>query len=434
MGISQVKLGRKTANSIVRIGIAGFESQSRSALNLFFMQHAKRYALQSIEQADVLILDMEHPGIATVLEQNRSSRPIIAVTATESEFDGLVTLKKPLEGKRLISAIETAQDRFVPGQQTESDSELSAVSSSGEKAFLEYQKRVAAGRQAIDDYQHASTKREELSSKVKKRFELEPKSETSPLKVKATPKKKAQLEADQSNKAASAPTKKAQPSELPKGQKINAKKPQDIKAKLSYQMVYECCGNAPDVNMHEPEQRRRIFFKDDSTLLAVLKEAVVEARSGQTSIEISGLPGTMAYLPGPDCFLFDFSEELMVPLSLTRFGYKELTLKARPDLDVDRPSIGGAKVTTEACDQLLWKVALWTSKGRLNKALDPEQPHRLASELDFERLLPIPHATTISSLWGRHSLSALEVVKVLKINQRYVFSFMSAAHALGVFK
>lgn len=199
-------------------------------------------------------------------------------------------------------------------------------------------------------------------------------------------------------------------------------------------MVYECCGNAPDVNMHEPEQRRRVFFKDSSTLLAALNDAIAEADKTQIPVEIAGLPGTLAYLPGTGHFMFDFSEELLVPLALTRFGYQELSLKNRSDLDSDRPSIAGTKVTMEAWDQLLWKVALWTSKGRLNKVLDPDKPCRLASELDFDRLLAIPHASTISSLWGRHSLSALDVVKVLKINQRYVFSFMSAANALGAFK
>ena len=93
----------------------------------------------------------------------------------------------------------------------------------------------------------------------------------------------------------------------------------------------------------------------------------------------------------------------------------------------------GDNVSRIERDEVIWKLALLTSKGRLKRDIDPEQPYRLNAPLDFARLLVRPHATTISSLWGRHSLSALEVLKVLKIHQRYVFSFMTAAYALGVF-
>lgn len=451
MGISQMKLSRNAANRIIRVGIAGFESQSRTAINLFFMQQGQQYTLVPMEQADVLIVDMEYPAVTPVLEQYRSLRPLVAVTATENTFAGAVTLKKPLEGKRLMKAIGQACKQFEPPQPAGKELPV-AVSNGGEKAFQEYQKRIAAGRQAMEDYQHNSTAREQRSSMLRQRFVLEDTPQVTPEKVvkpSVPAKKQAKQQAKQQaskpvsagkaktvtrQAAAKVAVRSQSKADLPQERKAPEKKPQEIKARLSYQMVYECCGNAPDVNMHEPEQRRRVFFKDDSTLLAALKEAIDEAQKTQQPVEISGLPGTLAFLPGPGCFLFDFSEELLVPLALTRFGYQELNLKSRPDLDVDRPSIAGSKVTIEAWDQLLWKVALWTSKGRLNKALDPEKPCRLAAEFDFDRLLAIPHASTISSLWGRHSLSALEVVKVLKINQRYVFSFMSAANSLGVFK
>ncbi|MEH6578583.1 MAG: hypothetical protein V7731_16095 [Amphritea sp.] len=221
---------------------------------------------------------------------------------------------------------------------------------------------------------------------------------------------------------------------LPAGKAVAKKKPAEIKARLSYQMIYECCGNAPDINMHEQEQRCRVFFKDDSTLLVMLQEAITEADKQFCPVEVEGLPGALVYLPAQQRFMFDFPEELLIPLALTRFGYQELSLNSRPDISEDTSSLIDANIKSERGDELLWKVAFWTSKGRLNKCIDPDKRCQLATELDFNRLLATPHATTINSLWRRHSLSVLEVVKVLKINQRYVFSFMSAAQALGVFK
>ncbi|WP_428035788.1 hypothetical protein [Amphritea sp.] len=433
MGVSHIKLNKRAASNVIKLGVIGFELQSKTAIDLFFMQHQKLYSLVATEHADVLIIDMEHPAVKPVIEQYRESRPIIAVTATENQFPGFETLRKPLEGKRLIKAIKQAVDNFVPGE-TAQDLSVN-VSNEGEKAFQEYQKRLASGRQAMADYKTITSDRDLSSSQVRQRFQLDQSTSAAPtaegdevvsFEAAATPNQPAQTEP-----SAAAP---AAPAIAPVERKAAEKKPQDVKARLSYQMVYECCGNAPDVNMYEPDQRRRVFFKEDSTLMAILQEVIVEGKAQQVPVEINGLPGTLAYLPEHKKFLFDFSEDLLIPLALTRFGYQELTLNVRPDLDLDRPSVAGSKVSVVDSDELIWKLALWTSKGRLNRVIDPEKPHRLVQRLDFDRLLAIPHATTINSLWSRHSLSALEVVKVLKIHQRYVFSFMTAAYALGAFK
>lgn len=421
MGVSHIKLSKRAASKVIKLGVVGFELQSKSAIDLFFMQHQEVYRLVSTEQAEVLIVDMEHPAVKPVIEAYKASRPIIAVTATENQFDGFETLTKPLEGKRLINAIKQAVEKFVPANK-DLNSPLD-LSNEGEKAFQEYQKRVAAGRQAMSDYSTLTTDRDEASQQVHQRFQL---NETADARSSSAP---------VSKKPASPKSVVSAPKVVtPVQKKAPEKKPQDVKAKLSYQMVYECCGNTPDVNMHEPNQRRRVFFKEDSTLLAILLEVISEGEEQRVPVEVTGLPGTLAYLPEEKDFLFDFSADLLVPLALTRFGYQELTLKVRPDLNADRPSVAGSKVTVIDSDKLIWKLALWTSKGRLNRSIDPEKPLRLSKKLDFNQLLPIPHATTIGSLWGRHSLSALEVVKVLKIHQRYVFSFMTAAFAVGAFK
>ena len=431
MGVSHIKLNKRAANKVIKLAIIGFELQSKTAMDLFFMQHQGVYGLVSTEHADVLIIDMEHPAVKPIIEQYRHSPPIVVVTATENQFSEFQTLRKPLDGKRLIKAINQAADNFVP-EGGNSQKSVNSGSTEGEKAFQEYQKRLATGRQAMADYKTITSDRDLNSSQVRKRFQLEQETTSAAPAETGSDDPVASVEAAENNSAESQqpvrPTVAA-----PVERKAAEKRPQDVKARLSYQMVYECCGNAPDVNMHEPDQRRRVFFKEDSTLLALLQQAIVEGEAQNVPIEITGLPGTLAYLNEHKKFLFDFSEELMIPLALTRFGYQELTLKERPDLELDRPSLTGSKVSLIESDEMIWKLALWTSKGRLNRDIDPEQPYRLNAPLDFERLLVIPHATTISSLWGRHSLSALEVVKVLKIHQRYVFSFMTAAYALGVF-
>ncbi|RTE67613.1 hypothetical protein EH243_01305 [Amphritea opalescens] len=452
MGVSHIKLAKRTVNSVLQLSIVGFELQSKTAIELFFMQHQHLYTLVPVDHAEVLVFDMEHPAVKPLVEQYRGLRPIVAVTATEQQFPGFVTLRKPLEGKRLLQAIQQAFDLFSPDkpldkQPDKPQSLRRSVSSEGEKAFQAYQKRLAAERQAIADYQASSTDHELSVADIRQRFQLNPDDRSSRHALadgNDSPSEAVNLEAsanadhpvitpatDIAPESASESTPlSASDTDIEIEYKAEGETPDhqsvDSKPKLTYQMVYECCGNAPDVDLAEPDQRRRVFFKKDSTLLAILLEVVNEGKARSLPVEVVGLPGTLTYLPEPQQFMFDFSDDLWIPLALTRFGYQELTLSVCPDLEVDR-----ASVTVINRDELIWKLALWTSKGRLDRMIDPQRPYQLSGSVDIDRLLPIPHLATMAKLWGRHRLSAIEVIKALKIHQRYVFAFMTAAYALG---
>jgi hypothetical protein len=455
VGVSHIKLAKRTGSSVLQLSVVGFELQSKTAIELFFMQHQQSYALVPADRADVVIFDMEHPTVKPLIEECRGQRPIVAVTATEQQFSEFITLRKPLEGKRLIKAIQQAVDQFAPD--TQQHSLRQSVSSEGEKAFQAYQKRLAAERQAIAEYRASSSDRALSSADVRQRFQLNQDDASSkasisghdehyePVSLASSSSSDHQTlipataETESSSIATTATATTTATTTAPAlDDNIEDEKTDDIsannKAKLTYQMVYECCGNAPDINLNEPDQRRRVFFKKDSTLLAILLEVINEVKARRLPVEVVGLPGTLAYLPESQQFLFDFSDDLLIPLALTRFGYQELTLNVRPDLEADSSSVVSPQTTIINRDELIWKLALWTSKGRLDRLINPEQPYKLSQSLDIERLLPIPHLATMASLWGRHRLSAIEVVKVLKIQQRYVFAFMTAAHALGAFE
>lgn len=197
------------------------------------------------------------------------------------------------------------------------------------------------------------------------------------------------------------------------------------------EMIYRCCGNVADVDVTRPDERRRIYFNTDGALLYWLPLAVKKARLSNTPVEISGLPRCFAYLPEEDRFFGDFGEDLLLQYALSRFGFGELDLGERLDLAVSRPEIAGGKQIIQDRDAMIWKIALWTARGRLNQRMDPEKVYKLKERPDFSRLIEMPHASEITELWFDHRLSALDVVRILNVPQRYVFAFMSGADALG---
>ncbi len=81
----------------------------------------------------------------------------------------------------------------------------------------------------------------------------------------------------------------------------------------------------------------------------------------------------------------------------------------------------------------LWKMALWTSKGRYPKAIDVDSPVYLRQWPDFPRYVVTPHALRIAGLLvGRGPETMINVASLLNIELRYVYIFISAAHAIGL--
>lgn len=85
-------------------------------------------------------------------------------------------------------------------------------------------------------------------------------------------------------------------------------------------------------------------------------------------------------------------------------------------------------------DAFLWKVALYTSKGRLPSAVDPRQRLFLKRWPGMTRLLLPPHALRIAALLVRQPQTLFEAAETMGIRQQYIAAFVSAAHALGLIR
>ena len=91
--------------------------------------------------------------------------------------------------------------------------------------------------------------------------------------------------------------------------------------------------------------------------------------------------------------------------------------------------------TDENCsdiDTFLWKITLWSSRGRIPADTDLSIPVYLAHWPNLTRLDNIPHAPRIAALLILAPDTLCHVAERLQIPQRYVFGFYSAAHALNL--
>lgn len=86
----------------------------------------------------------------------------------------------------------------------------------------------------------------------------------------------------------------------------------------------------------------------------------------------------------------------------------------------------------QALEVFVWKLAIWTSKGRFPSFLPPEQPVNLKHWPNFTRLLLLPDALRIASLLVRDARAPLEIIDILQARPQHVFAFISACHSLGL--
>lgn len=81
---------------------------------------------------------------------------------------------------------------------------------------------------------------------------------------------------------------------------------------------------------------------------------------------------------------------------------------------------------------LLWKVSLWSSRGRICDDIALDQLIKLRQWPDLNSVEAIPHAIRIAALWSTGRYSLLQTAELLNIPQCHVFSFYSAVRSLGL--
>ncbi|MBL4621135.1 MAG: hypothetical protein JKY89_01930, partial [Immundisolibacteraceae bacterium] len=81
---------------------------------------------------------------------------------------------------------------------------------------------------------------------------------------------------------------------------------------------------------------------------------------------------------------------------------------------------------------LLWKLAVWTSRGRLPEGTDADARFYLRCWPNFTRLMVIHHAVRIAVFWVREPMPPVFVADALSIAPADVFTFYYAARVIGL--
>lgn len=207
-------------------------------------------------------------------------------------------------------------------------------------------------------------------------------------------------------------------------------------AQLLSEDLIDFVGSQPDIDVNKPTEIMSITFDPSKKLLGSIVKACQLSEEKRGMIELSHLGITILVdkvLDTIDCFSGDGiirprclleSEELPV--------FKRLNPKYREDKDAYKKAHKQSKLYHSDLDTFIWKVALWSSRGRIPQNLNLNTPVYLSEWPNLTRLAAIPHAVRIAALLSQQPQTLSELANNLKIPQRYVFAFYSAANALGI--
>lgn len=420
-----------------KIGLSGFGQSEQTMLELFFnSRHQKVFDLTQPDKADVLLVDLsgttgemqylkllrQHPACAGL--------PGIALTEGGDVPQGFIELKRPLTLNGLSAELENLT-RLL-----QRDDPVAPVASDRDTVFAEWQARKQAGLDAMRKW----NKGKQLSDSGKTLFPLDRhgvQEVISKAHLVMAHRRHENTEKTTPTAAVNEPTEAidtrvaetpvaAKPDMKPAVEQITEK----VEEKRPDQdSTNDYCGHLPDQDLNEPSGLRRVRFNMESSLLPWVVLAVKTGRQSKQAQQVSGLPGVLIYLPEADCFYCDLDADLLLHMARARFGLDELFLtRLEPSTYVL-----GESSRHIAAEQLLWKLALLTSRGRIPETIDLNKPVQLIRKPDFSVFELTPHARTLAELWFSKRLSPRQMLSELAVPQRYVFTFLVAADAVGFF-
>jgi hypothetical protein len=198
-------------------------------------------------------------------------------------------------------------------------------------------------------------------------------------------------------------------------------------------VVYSSCGFARTAHQDKGADSDEIYFDEAILFLKILKGAIEQCRRESTPIKLHFTDGKyVTLLPKANIGMTNLSDTKLRPRCLLDVQTSQITIEASyySETHLMRTSDG----VPQSIDALLWKVALWSSRGRLPMGTDAELAVGLQQWPNLTRLLAIPEFLRIAALWIKNPLPLADTTQTLNIEHRYVYTFFSACQALDLIK
>jgi len=191
-----------------------------------------------------------------------------------------------------------------------------------------------------------------------------------------------------------------------------------------------CCGSLHDEVYLDPRQREQLFFNSSDTLLGLLRQTMMLTKEqGIARIAREGAhPLYVGY--AQDFVSSPMHEAYLRALCARNIGDSPVKVEL---VDMDAKFIGTSDdARMRRLDNVLWKTALWSSRGRVERGTSLDAPVHLRAWPNIPRLMSVPDGLRIAALWVTQPTSLLDTARKLGVPHRFVFSFYTACQAFDL--
>ncbi len=377
----------KVVRHALRLAVYGFDDRSRETLRLAFDGPGKGCAvLVDDASAEATIFNMDAVNASELWSDYRSrfpGRPTIIMAMKDPSMSGTFYVPKPVRIDAMVRAVEDVRYSI------QKSSETSIVLDLEDSIPVAAQAGVAASVPSLAE--EFDGKDSVSASAVVKKSEAE-----------VMPPKQA-------------------PSVAVSGEKRGAARVPVREAKAPREI-----------------QRRETYYDPLELLQGQIQDALEQANKKYVAVQLNIEVDeddwqSITFLPGVKRVLTTLTDEQLKQLCTTPLDLLNCNIKRHKG---DETFSMIRKVTDEksgqSLDVFLWKVVVWSSKGRLPAGTNLSKPVKLKHWPNLTRFYPIPNAMRIATLIIDQPRPLPLVIKVLNLPQSHVFAFFSAANAIGL--
>ncbi len=194
-------------------------------------------------------------------------------------------------------------------------------------------------------------------------------------------------------------------------------------------------GSSRDININKPNEVLQIMYQPDQMFLGALTAVYEISKNRGAVTKLNYLDYDVIIDPKSEKVFTAFSDSLLRPLCLMNStdkpNFTELG-DAFYDSETCDHELPNKKLHSHDTDAFIWKVALWTSRGRLPADTNLQLPVYLSEWPNFSHVEAFPHAMQITALLIKQPMTLHGIASTLGIPQRYAFAFYSATKALSI--
>ncbi len=192
-------------------------------------------------------------------------------------------------------------------------------------------------------------------------------------------------------------------------------------------------GQLPDIDPHKPEQVEKIYYDMKQHFQNLFEQALLLAKEKKSCVLLEGFIGKIIIHPQQNQVLCTSTEDTLHSLMLLPMQHHNIEVQRFDCVELSYHIQSTVlPFNYNYLDQFRWKLAIWAAHGRIPIGTALETPIILLHWPNLTRLLLTPYALQIAALWIERPFSLIDTAKHLNIPQKYVFTFYSAVHTLGL--